>query len=72
MCFAHHSIMSTQIFTEGRGGQIHSFCAMNSFNMSAWMVPPSFSGGIPCFSATATYIARSTTAGALMVMEVVT
>jgi hypothetical protein len=72
MCSAHHSIMSTQIFTEGRGGQIHSFCAMNSFSMSAWTVPPSFSGGMPCRSATTTYIARSTIAGALIVIEVVT
>ena len=69
---AQNSIMSTTIFTAGRGGTIHSFCAMYSFSMSVWMVPPSRARGTPCFSPTATYMASATTALALMVMEVVT
>jgi hypothetical protein len=36
------------------------------------MVPASFSGATPCFSARARYMARMTAAGALMVMEVLT
>jgi hypothetical protein len=56
---------------EGSGGKSHSFWAMYSLRMSFWFVPPSSSGGTPCFSAATTYIARSTMAGALMVMEVV-
>ena len=39
---AQNSIMSTMIRTDGSGGEIHSFCAMNSFSMSFWIVPPSF------------------------------
>ncbi len=34
--------------------QIHSFCAMNSFSMSFWIVPPSASGGMPLRSAATT------------------
>ena len=32
---------------DGSGGKIHSFWAMYSFRMSAWIVPPSASGGMP-------------------------
>jgi hypothetical protein len=70
--FAQNSIMSQTIFTAGRGGTIHSFCAMYSFSMSAWTVPPSLARATPCFSPTATYMASATIALALMVMEVVT
>ena len=40
MCLAQNSIMSTTMRTAGRGGTIHSFCAMYSLSMSFWMVPP--------------------------------
>src|SRR5712692_4055148 len=56
---AQNSIMSTTILSDGSGGQIHSFCAMNSFSMSFWMVPPSCVQGTPCSSATARYMASS-------------
>ena len=72
MSLAQNSIMSTTIRTAGRGGTIHSFCAMYSLSMSVWMVPPRRARGTPCFSATATYMASATMAGALMVIEVVT
>jgi len=64
--------MSRMMRIAGRGGQIHSFCAMNSFRISFCSVPPIWSYGTPRFSATATYNASSTIAGALMVMDVVT
>ena len=57
---------------DGSGGQIHSFCAMNSFSMSFWIVPPSRSHGTPCSSATARYIASSTLAVQFTVIDVVT
>ncbi len=60
------------IRTEGTGGLIHSFCAMNSFSMSFWIVPPSAVIGTPLRSATAKYIARMTLAEQLTVIEVVT
>src|ERR671915_124785 len=63
--------MSLKTRMEGSGGKSHSFWAMYSLRMSFWLVPPRASGGTPCFSAATTYIARSTIAGALMVMEVV-
>src|SRR5437899_1538104 len=64
--------MSTTILSDGSGGQIHSFCAMNSFSMSFWMVPPSCVQGTPCSSATARYMASSALAEQLTVIEVVT
>ena len=67
-----NSIMSTTIRTAGVGGQIHSFCALNSFSMSFWIVPSTSVQGTPCRSATARYIARITDAVQLMVIEVVT
>ena len=57
---------------EGRGGKMYSFCAMYSFRMSFWSVPPTFSHGVPCFSATARYIASAIGAVELIVMDVVT
>ena len=72
MCRVQKSIMSTTMRTAGRGGTIHSFWAMYSFSMSFWIVPPSFSIGTPCFSATAMYMHSATMAEALMVIEVVT
>jgi hypothetical protein len=49
--------MSTMIRTCGRGGKIHSFCAMYSLRISACSVPPSAARGMPLFSA-ATHIER--------------
>ena len=57
---------------DGSGGKIHSFWAMYSLRMSAWMVPPSCSGPTPCRSATHTYCASTIAAGAFTVIEVVT
>ena len=67
-----NSIMSTTSRTAGRGGTIHSFCAMYSLRMSAWSVPPSAERGTPCCSATAMYMQSATIAEALMVIDVVT
>lgn len=46
--------------------------AMYSLRMSFCMVPESSVEGTPCFSPTAMYMASSTEAGALIVMEVET
>ena len=51
---------------------MYSFCAMNSFRMSFWIVPDSVVHGTPCRSATTRYIAKTTAAGELMVIDVVT
>ena len=64
-------IMSTMIRTCGRGGKIHSFCAMYSFRMSACKVPPSWARGTPEFSAATMYCASTIAAGPLIVIEVV-
>ena len=72
MCRVHHSIMSIISRIDGSAGKIHSFWAMYSLRMSAWIVPPSRSGETPCRSATHTYWASTTAAGALTVIEVVT
>ena len=45
---------------------------MYSFSMSFCNVPESRFQSAPCFSATARYMAQSTAAGELMVIEVVT
>src|SRR5690348_3420154 len=63
--------MSVMIRIDGRGGKMYSFCAMNSFRMSFWMVPDSVSQLAPCFSATTRYIAKIIAAGELIVIEVV-
>src|ERR1035441_7694576 len=51
---------------------MYSFCAMYSLRMSFWMVPEIFFQSAPCFSATTRYMAQSTLAGELMVIDVVT
>ena len=56
----------------GRGGKMNSFCAWYSFRMSFWSVPPSRARSTPDRSAAATYIASSTGAGELIVIDVVT
>ena len=50
---------------------MYSFCAMYSFRMSFCSVPEIFFQSAPCFSATTRYIAHSTDAGELMVIETV-
>ena len=69
--FAQYSIESTTSRIDGSGGKMNSFCAMNSLRMSFCRVPPSFTNGTPCFSATARYMHSRIAAGELMVMEVV-
>ncbi len=64
--------MSVTILIEGRGGLIHSFCAMNSLSMSFWIVPATLFHGTPWRSATTRYIASSTEAEQLIVIEVET
>ena len=51
MCCVHHSIMSPCRRTAASIGKHHSFCAMYSLRMSAWIVPASCSGATPCASA---------------------
>ncbi len=46
--------MSSTSLSAGSIGKHHSFWAMYSLRMSVWIVPPSFSGGIPLFSAATT------------------
>ncbi len=65
-------MVSTTMRTADSGGEIHSFCAMNSFSMSFCMVPPSWSQDTPCLSARARYMASATDAVQLMVIDVVT
>ena len=64
--------MSVTIRMLGRGGKMNSFWAWYSFRMSFWTVPPSRARSMPRPSAPATYIASSTAAGALTVIDVVT
>src|SRR3954470_6092810 len=56
---------------DGRGGKMYSFCAMNSFRMSFWIVPESVFQLAPCVSATTRYIAKIIAAGELIVIDVV-
>ena len=65
-------MVSTTMRTADSGGEIHSFCAMNSFSMSFCMVPPSLSHDTPCWSASARYMASATDAVQLIVIDVVT
>ena len=53
----------------GRGGKRYVPRAMYSFRMSFWTVPESFPQSTPCLRATASTIASSTGAVALMVMD---
>ena len=71
-CFAQNENWSVTRRMEGRGGKMYSFWAMYSFRMSFWRVPPTRSQGVPCFSATARYIARAIGAVELIVIDVVT
>ena len=50
---------------------MYSFCAMYSFRISFWIVPEILFQSAPCFSATTRYIAQSTEAGELMVIDTV-
>ena len=50
---------------------MYSFCAMNSFRMSFWMVPEIAFQSAPCCSATTRYIAKIIDAGELIVIDVV-
>ena len=45
-----YSTVSTIRRTEGRGGSMKVFWAINSLSMSFWMVPPISSLPTPCFS----------------------
>ncbi len=69
---APNSMVSVTSRMDGRGGKMNSFCAMYSFRMSFCRVPETRAQSTPCFSATARYMAHSTAAGELMVMETVT
>ena len=51
---AHHCTMSPSSRIAGSTGKHHSFCAMYSFRMSAWIVPLRRSAGIPRSSAATT------------------
>ena len=44
---------------------------MNSFKMSFWMVPPSFSGVTPCSSPATMYMARIGSTAPFMVIDTV-
>ncbi len=62
--------MSVTRRMEGPGGNMYVPLATYSFRMSFCTVPCSLSGLTPCFSPTTWYMARSTAAGAFIVMEV--
>src|SRR4030065_1480330 len=64
-----YSMVSTIILSDGLGGSMKVFWAMNSFSISFWMVPPISFLLTPCFSATPMYIASKIEAGGVMVME---
>ena len=65
-----HSTVSVTSFSDGAGGKMYSFWAMNSLRMSFCSVPVSCARGTPIFSAAAMYMAQIIGAGELMVMEV--
>ncbi len=71
-CFAQKENWSVIRRIDGRGGKMYSFWAMYSLRMSFWSVPPTFSQDVPCFSATARYIASAIGAVELIVIDVVT
>ncbi len=54
MSVVHHSIMSPHSRIAGSTGKHHSFWAMYSLRMSAWIVPLSRSAGTPPRSAATT------------------
>ena len=65
-----HSTVSVTSFSDGAGGKMYSFWAMNSLRMSFWSVPDSCARGTPAFSAAVMYIAQIIAAGELIVIEV--
>ena len=67
-----NAIVSRTSRIDGRGGKTNSFWAWYSFRMSFWSVPPSRARSTPASSAVATYMARRTAAGELIVIDVVT
>src|SRR4030095_637774 len=69
--FEQNPKMSVMSRIDGRGGEMYSFCAMNSLRMSFWIVPDNFFQSAPCFSATTRYIAKIIGAGELIVIDVV-
>src|ERR1700716_3345972 len=70
-CSAQNPKMSVMRRIDGRGGKMYSFCAMYSLRMSFCRVPEIFFQSAPCCSATTRYIAHSTEAGELMVIDTV-
>src|SRR4030042_2078476 len=70
-CFVPNSTVSLIRRTDGSGGHMKVFWAMNSLSMSFWIVPPIFASGTPLISAAAQYRAHRAGAGGLIVMEVV-
>ena len=65
-----NSTVSVTRLSEGPGGKMYSFWAMNSLRMSFCSVPLSSARGTPIFSAATMYIAQIMAAGELMVMLV--
>ena len=65
-----HSTVSVTSLSDGAGGKMYSFWAMNSLRMSFWSVPVSWARGTPAFSAATMYIAQIMAAGELIVIEV--
>ena len=70
-CVEQNPKTSVMSRIDGRGGNMYSFWAMNSFRMSFWIVPEIFFQSAPCFSATTRYIAKIIAAGELIVIDVV-
>ena len=69
---AQKRMVSATSRIDGRGGKTNSFWAWYSFKMSFWSVPPRRARATPLCSATATYMAKMTAAGELIVIDVVT
>ncbi len=65
-----NSTVSVTSFSDGAGGKMYSFWAMNSLRMSFCSVPDSSARGTPIFSAATMYIAQIMAAGELMVIDV--
>jgi len=70
--FVPNSTVSLISFTDGSGGHMNVFWAMNSLSMSFWIVPLICESSTPWRSAAAQYIAQRTEAGGLIVMDVLT
>ena len=67
---AQNAIKSAARRNDGPGGKMYVPRATYSLSTSFWIVPRSAERGTPCSSATATYMASSTAAGALIVIDV--